>query len=247
MRTTLRGLEHASHLVRLGASVRALLQAEGAQRGVAKDAMTAHLAHLLEAEVPPELDRLFEAERMRAPPRLLEQLPVHRHRPPRYATRGSGAMPSRAVWRAGSLSLEDGRDALSEADAHRGEPEAALAASELMEEGGRQARAAAAERVPECHRAAVHVHLLLGDLELARTGEGLAGERLVDLHQVHLIDAQPRPLERLLAGRHRAPAHDLGVDPGDRGGADGREHGKPQLLRPLTRHEQHRGGAVADL
>jgi len=82
MGATLRGLEHAPHLVRLGASVRTFLQAEGAQLGVAEYAMTAHLADLLEAEVPAEPDRLFEAERMRAPTRLLEELPIHRHRPP---------------------------------------------------------------------------------------------------------------------------------------------------------------------
>jgi hypothetical protein len=72
MGTTLRRLEHAPHLVRLGASVRTFLEAEGAQGGMAEYAMAAHLADLLEAEVPPELDRLFEAERMRAPTRLLE-------------------------------------------------------------------------------------------------------------------------------------------------------------------------------
>src|SRR5438552_2141596 len=166
---------------------------------------------------------------------------------PRYAGGGVDAMPGGAIRRAGSLSLEDRRDALPEADAHRGEPEAALPAPELVEERRRQARTAAAEWMPERHRTAVHVQLLLGDLELARAGEHLAGERLVDLDQVHLIDAKPGALERLLARRHRTPAHDLRVDARDRGRADRCEHGKPELLRALTCHEQYGGGAVADL
>src|SRR5437773_664655 len=41
---------------------------------------------------------------------------------PRYAGGGVDAMPGGAIRRAGSLSLEDRRDALPEADAHRGEP-----------------------------------------------------------------------------------------------------------------------------
>src|SRR5437867_9635988 len=91
MGTALRRLEQAPHLVDLGASVAAFLETEGAQRRVAEDAVAAHLADLLETELPAEPDRLFEAERMWAPTRLFEQLAIDRHPASRATSRAGSA------------------------------------------------------------------------------------------------------------------------------------------------------------
>ena len=80
--------------------------------------------------------------------------------------------------------------ALADADAHRRDPVAAAAAAELVQEGGREAGAGAAERVAEGDRAAVDVEALLVDPELADAGEDLGGEGLVELDQVDLVEPE---------------------------------------------------------
>src|SRR5205823_9429018 len=99
------------------------------------------------------------------------------------------------------------------ADAHGGQPEAALAALELVQERCREAGAATPERMAERDGAAVDVELLLRDLEGTGTGEHLASERLVDLRQVHLLHREAGPPERLLARRHGPPAMISGSTP----------------------------------
>src|SRR5262252_1699435 len=76
------------------------------------------------------------------------------------------------------------------ADAHRDDGVAALPALQLVQGGGDLAGARRAERVPERDRAAVHVHALGRQAQLALAVERLRRERLVDLEQVDLIDLE---------------------------------------------------------
>src|SRR5947208_912155 len=83
--------------------------------------------------------------------------------------------------------------------------------------------------VPERDRAAVHVELLVGYPELAYRGEHLRGERLVQLHQVEVVDGKARALERLACGRHGPDAHVRRVDAGGRARHDARQRLAAQL------------------
>ena len=81
-------------------------------------------------------------------------------------------------------------------------------------------------------------------LELADAGERLRRERLVDLDEADVGEAEAGPLERLARGGDRPDAHDARVDAGDRLAADGRQRRDAALLRRLGRHEHEAGGAV---
>src|SRR5690242_17322099 len=72
MARVLRGVEQTSHLVRLHASGRPLLQVQRREARVTEDAVPAHLADLLVAELADEPQRLVEAERLRRLPGLRE-------------------------------------------------------------------------------------------------------------------------------------------------------------------------------
>ncbi len=77
------------------------------------------------------------------------------------------------------------------ADAHRDHAQLAAATAELVQQRGRQLRARAAERMAEGDCAAIDVQLVVCDAELAPAIDGLRGERLVDLEQVDVRDAEP--------------------------------------------------------
>src|SRR5262245_51534103 len=111
-----------------------------------------------------------------------------------------------------SRSFEDCRDALAAADAHGDERVLPADALQLVERLHREHRSGRADGMAQTDRAAVGVGLLRIELEVACDRERLHRERLVRLDDVHLLDLEPGLLERLLRGRHRAYAHDLGVD-----------------------------------
>src|SRR5579864_3330812 len=100
---------------------------------------------------------------------------------------------------AGSLYLDEERVALAAAGADRGETEPAAAATELVHHRPEDAAAACADRVTERDRAPVHVHDPLVGAEHARRVGRDGGERLVDLHALHIRDLLAGALER-----HRA-------------------------------------------
>ena len=51
--------------------------------------------------------------------------------------------------------------------------------------------------MPEGDCSAVHVELVVVDPQFAGAGQRPRGERLVDLHQVDVVDREPRALQRL--------------------------------------------------
>src|SRR5580700_2958828 len=84
--------------------------------------------------------------------------------------------------------LEDHRHALPSADAHGLEAVLPVAFAKPVDERGRDPCTGHAERMAECDCAAVDVELVLIDRELARRGDHLYGERLVDLDEVDIVD-----------------------------------------------------------
>ncbi|MCY1511484.1 hypothetical protein D9M68_459050 [compost metagenome] len=91
---------------------------------------------------------------------------------------------------------------------------APLAAFELAHGGQDQAGAGCAERVADGDGAAIGIEpwIIECDTELPGAAEHLGGEGLVDLDQVHVVQAQARPLQCLGAGRHRPQAHEPWLD-----------------------------------
>ena len=63
---------------------------------------------------------------------------------------------------------------------------------ELVDELRRQLRAGRAERMPERDRAAVHIHLLLIEPEVAHHGHDLRRERLVEFDQLDVLQRRAR-------------------------------------------------------
>ncbi len=65
----------------------------------------------------------------------------------------------------------------------------------------------------------------VGEPQVAQRGEGLAGERLVELDDAEIADAEAKPRQRLASrrGRGRADAHDARRHPGRGGPRDTRE------------------------
>ena len=118
----------------------------------------------------------------------------------REPTEGRGRM--RRV--RGESACEERGLALADADAQRREPVTAAPPAQLVEERHDEPRAAHAERVAERDRAAVHVHALRVEPELADHREALRRERLVQLDEIDLADGDAR--SRRAACAQRAPA-----------------------------------------
>ena len=96
----------------------------------------------------------------------------------------------------------------------------------------------------ERNRAAVHVHALRIETELADDLKALRGERLVQFDQVEIADLEARARENLPHGRDRADAHDPRIDARDRARDEAAERLGAQLLRALLARDHERGGAV---
>src|SRR4051812_11290484 len=97
----------------------------------------------------------------------------------------SGPLPN-------SLPFEDRRQALSYPDAERRDAARGAGASHLVDQRRGQAGAAATKRVTDRNRAAVDVQFCVVDAQLALAGEGLRGERLVQLEQVDAVERKFR-------------------------------------------------------
>src|SRR5205085_10486625 len=123
---------------------------------------------------------------------------------------------------------------------------APTAAAELVEERDDEARAAHPERMTERDRAAVDVHLLRVEAELADHGEALRSERLVQLDEIDLIERDAGALQQLAHGRDRADAHQAWVDAGDGATDEGTERFDAELTRLLLRRDHERRRAVVD-
>src|SRR5262249_21133737 len=84
--------------------------------------------------------------------------------------------------------LKQGNLPLSHAHTERGERVAPAAAAQLVEQRHDEPSAAHPERMSDGDRAAVDVHLVLVEPELANHDEALGSERLVQLDEVDVGD-----------------------------------------------------------
>src|SRR3954451_16957791 len=110
---------------------------------------------------------------------------------------GVGA-PELAGRRLPAVDLDQHGVALAAARADARHAEAAAPATKLVHERAHDPRAARPERVAECDRAAVHVHLALVDTEHPHRIERDRRKRLVDLEQLDVVDRDAELLEQLL-------------------------------------------------
>src|SRR5437764_1619177 len=159
----------------------------------------------------------------------------------------------RAAGRAMSMSVPSGgecfhdhRRALAAADAGGAEAEALLGAAQRVEQVDRDASAGGGERVADRDGAAVHVRLRTVEPQLLLDGEILRGERLIHLHQVHLLELHPGLLERFARGGRRADAHKLGLHPRHGPGDDAAQRLQAVRLGVRVARDHRRGGTVHD-
>ena len=138
--------------------------------------------------------------------RLWKQHQRHGAANARPTTRKAGS-DSRAACRARPLqpwairssvpslnALHGQRDALPHADAHGRQRELSAELLQLMRRRHHQPRAAHAQGMAEGDRSAGRIHVLgiVGQTELAKAGERLAGESLVELDPIEVADASCR-------------------------------------------------------
>ena len=132
---------------------------------------------------------------------------------------------------------------------------AGAAAAELVQQGGGDPCARAAERVADRDGPAVDVHPVGVELELVGHRHRLRRERLVDLDQVEPVHRPARPAEHLAHRRDRPDPHVVRVHarrggahiPGHRRGPGGAGEpslrGQQQACRPVV---ERRGVAAGD-
>ena len=116
----------------------------------------------------------------------------------------------------GSDPFQQDGDALADADAHRADGVATASRLELVRRRRREARAAHPERVAERDGAPVRVHVLgvVGQPEIAESGQGLGGERLVQLDHVDPAHFEAGAGQQLPRRRHGTDPHDARRDAG---------------------------------
>ena len=100
---------------------------------------------------------------------------------------------------------------LAAAFAHGEQAAAAAGALERVQQGGEQPGAGGAEGVAERDRAAARVHPGQVGAGLALPGQHDRGERLVDLHQVDVVQGQPGLVQGVGGGGDRGGEHQHGV------------------------------------
>ena len=129
-------------------------------------------------------------------------------------------------------------------DAHCLEPEGAVGRAQPVHQGAGDPGAGHAERMPDGDGAAVHVELVDVDAQVAVAGDDLSGERLVDLHEIHVVDRHPGPRQRLPGRLDRPVAHQFGREPGDTGGDDPGQRRHPEVTCLDVAHDHQGGRAV---
>src|SRR5439155_21435393 len=123
------------------------------------------------------------------------------------------------------LSLEESSLPLADADAECREAVPAAAAPKLVQQRHDEARAGHPERVAECDRAAVDVHIFRIQAQLTDDHEALRGEGLVQLDEVEFRDLHAAAGKCFPHGRNRPDPHHTRVDTGNR-----RTYERPERL-----------------
>ena len=126
------------------------------------------------------------------------------------------------------------------------QPRVLPAAVQLVDHRDDHARTGARDRVTEAGAAAVDVHDLLRDPELARRGDRHRAERLVDLPEVDVGDRQAGAVERLRDGERGREPGARRLEP-DRRPRDDAGHRREAVRRGvLARRDHDRGRGVVE-
>src|SRR6185295_14962254 len=107
-------------------------------------------------------------------------------------------------------------------------------------------RAAGAERMTDGDRSTIHVGALAVQPQLLLDRQILGGKRLVYFNEIHIVEFQSRPLQRLAGGGSRTDPHDAGLDPGAGPGKQPAQRTELSLGGKASTREHQRGGAVTD-
>ena len=148
---------------------------------------------------------------------------------------------------ASAVDLEQPCAALAAADAHRDDAPLGLAAGAFLQQVAGAACAGHAERMADRDRAAVDVVLGRIDAELVARVEALAGEGLVQLPEVDVVDLEAVALQQLRHGEHRTDAHLVRLAARGRPGDEAAHRLEAAALGVLGFHQHHGGGAVGEL
>lgn len=99
--------------------------------------------------------------------------------------------------------LHNGGDTLSAGDAERGQTIAGAPPAHLVEESGEDARAGAAQWVPEGDGATVRVDVgyAVGDVQVLDARESLSGERFVEFDDAQVAKRETGEFQRFARGR----------------------------------------------
>ena len=156
-----------------------------------------------------------------------------------------GCLPDREKRRFHSEGLMRPIAALAAAHAQGGNAVPGAGALHAVNQGGQDAPACGAQGVPHGDSAAADVYLRHVQPQLADHRQGLGREGLVQLDHADIVQCEPRLLQHLADGGHRADAHDAGIHAHDGVGHDAGHGLDAQLLHLLAAHQQQGGARVA--
>src|SRR5215470_12787567 len=142
--------------------------------------------------------------------------------------------------------LEDSRNALPAADAHRRECITATGPPELIERLHGEDGTGSANRMAEGDAAAVGVRFVGWEPELADNGERLRSEGLVDLEHIDFLNLKTGAVEHLLYGGNRAHPHDPWLNPGVAIAHQPSQRPEPAVAGERRVREHHRSRGIVD-
>ena len=115
-----------------------------------------------------------------------------------------------------------------------------------MEEGRKDASAAAAQGMADGDRAAPGVDLGGIETAFADHRDALGGEGLIQFDGVQLVHRQPQASQNLPGGRYRADAHAVGLHPSHGAAQDAGPGLQPRGLGGLLFHDEKKGRAIGE-
>ena len=142
--------------------------------------------------------------------------------------------------------LDQGRQSHAARHAEGGDAVADAAPGHAVEQGDQDAGAGGADGVAEGDGAAVRIDLAGVEVQLLQAGQHLRGEGLVEFHLADVAGGAAGAGEQPAHRRHRADAHDPGLDPDHLPVHQPRRHRQPQLLGGGRRGDQQGRRAVGD-
>src|SRR6266481_5013586 len=136
-----------------------------------------------------------------------------------------------------AVDFEQACAALAATDAHGDDAPLGLAPASLLQDVAGEPGAGHAEGMTDRDRAAIDVVLLGIDAELVARIEALAGEGLIELPEIDIVDLEAVALQQLRHGVDRADAHLVRLAARRRPGDEAAERLKTALFSVLGFHQ----------